>query len=183
MLCLLPLACTIAFVCRQQPHLCACMPVAQPPSLASTGSHSITASQGPCSCQCTYNWPWSFLPVCLRTHHYICVCNWPLPLLHRNLLLAVMAQLVHTTSFKHYHYLFWSLATGPGDNVENPRSPKSPCRLCGTPYNIHQGPCSCECCGPQWPEPMSHYTPWTYCYYKPLHLGVLHHWAQGHSTL
>lgn len=30
-------------------------------------SHSITASQGPCSHQCTYNWPWPFLPASAPT--------------------------------------------------------------------------------------------------------------------
>lgn len=36
MLCLLQLACTTAFICSHQPCLCTSMPLAQPPSLAST---------------------------------------------------------------------------------------------------------------------------------------------------
>lgn len=105
------------------------------------------------------------LPACLSPHHYICVGSWP-PLLHRSLLLAITAKHMYTTSSSHYYYLFWFLATGPGGNVEYP---KGPCRLYGIPCSIHQGPCSCQCCGPQQPESMSHYT-WTYCYHKRLYL-------------
>lgn len=44
---------------------------------------------------------------------------------HRKLQQALTAEYVHTTGLGHYHFLLWSLVTGPGGAAENPDSPYS----------------------------------------------------------
>lgn len=46
---------------------------------------------------------------------------------HRKLWQAPTAEYVHITVLGHYHFLLWSLVTGPGGAAENPNSPCSHC--------------------------------------------------------